>query len=50
MAFERPDLENGVATGVFVRSFTGGSYSERSEHSSQWVRVKGENTTPKAAE
>ncbi len=49
MAFERPDLENGVATGVFVRSFTGG-YSERSEHSSQWVRVKGENTTPKAAE
>ncbi len=43
-------LENGVATGVFVRSFTGNSYSERSQHSSQWVRVKGENTTPKAAE
>ncbi|WP_419853828.1 GLUG motif-containing protein [Candidatus Poriferisodalis sp.] len=42
-------LDNGVATGVFVRSFTDGSYSERSEHSSQWVRVKGEHTTPKAA-
>ena len=43
-------LENGVATGVFVRSFTGNSYSERSEHSSKWVRTKGPHTTPKAAE
>ena len=43
-------LENGVATGVFVRSFTDGSYSERSQHSSRWVRVKGEHTTPRAAE
>ena len=34
-------LENGVATGVFVRSFTGGSLSERSPHSSPWVRIKG---------
>ena len=41
-------LENGVATGVFVRSFTGNSYSERSEHSSQWVRTKGDHTTPRA--
>ncbi len=39
-------LENGVATGVFVRSFTGGSYSERSPHSSKWVRTKGDHTTP----
>ena len=42
-------LDNGVATGVFVRSFTDSSYSERSQHSSQWIRVKGEHTTPKAA-
>jgi hypothetical protein len=42
-------LTNGVATGVFVRSFTGGSYSERSAKSSEWVRIKGEHTTPKAA-
>ena len=42
-------LTNDVATGVFVRSFAGNSYSERSERSSKWVRVKGENTTPKAA-
>ena len=40
-------LENGVATGVFVRSFTGSSHSERSERSSQWVRTKGEHTTPR---
>ena len=39
-------LQNGVATGVFIRSFTGGSYSEGSEHSSQWVRIKGDDTTP----
>jgi hypothetical protein len=43
-------LANGVATGVFVRSFTGGSYSERSKHSSEWVRIKGEQTTPRADE
>ncbi len=42
-------LENGVATGVFVRSFTGGNYNEDSPESSKWVRLKGENTTPKAA-
>ena len=41
-------LQNGVATGVFIRSFTGGSYSERSEHSSKWVRTKGDHTTPRA--
>ncbi len=38
------------ATGVFVRSFTGNSHSERSQHSGEWVRLKGENTTTKAAE
>ena len=43
-------LKNDVATGVFVRSFTGGSYSERAAGSSNWVRVKGEQTTPRAAE
>jgi hypothetical protein len=43
-------LTNGAATGVFVRSFTGGSYSERSGHSSEWVRIKGEHTTPVAVE
>ncbi len=42
-------LQNGVATGVFVRSFTGGNYNEDSAQSSKWVRIKGENTTPKAA-
>ncbi len=43
-------LKNGVPTGVFVRSFTGDSASERSPESSKWVRVKGDNTTPKAAD
>ena len=43
-------LENGVATGVFVRSFTGDDYTEGADQSSEWVRVKGEETTPKAAE
>ena len=42
-------LQNGVATGVFVRSFTGGNYNEDSPESSKWVRIKGENTTPRAA-
>ncbi len=42
-------LTNGVATGVFVRAFVGGLRSESSEHSSGWVRVKGEQTTPRAA-
>ncbi len=42
-------LRNGVATGVFVRAFVGRLRSERSEHSSGWVRVKGEQTTPQAA-
>ena len=43
-------LRNGVATGVFVRSFTGGDYNEGSPASSAWVRIKGETTTPRAAE
>ena len=43
-------LRNGVATGVFIRSFTGGNYNEDSPESSEWVRLKGENTTPGAAE
>ena len=43
-------LKNGVATGVFIRSFTGGNYNEDSPESSEWVRIKGENTTPMAAE
>ena len=42
-------LKNDVVTGVFVRSFTGSSYSERAAGSSNWVRVKGEQTTPRAA-
>ena len=42
-------LQNGVATGVFVRSFTGGNYNEDSAQSSKWVRIKGENTTPRAS-
>ncbi len=41
-------LTNGVATGVFVRSFTGRDYSERSAKSSSWVRVKGAHTTPRS--
>ncbi len=43
-------LKNDVPTGVFVRSFTGDSASERSPESSKWVRVKGDNTTPRAAD
>ncbi len=43
-------LKNGVATGVFVRSFTGGGHSERAPASTEWVRVKGDHTTPRAAE
>ena len=38
-----------MATGVFVRSFTGHDHTEGSPHSSEWVRVKGEETTPNAA-
>ncbi len=41
-------LQNGVATGVFVRSFVGNDSGERSPHSSKWVRVKGDHTTPRA--
>ncbi len=41
-------LENGVATGVFVRSFTGGNYMQFSAQSSGWVRIKGPETTPQA--
>ena len=43
-------LKNGVATGVFVRSYTGNHHDERAEHSSKWVRVKGEHTTPRGEE
>ena len=48
-------LQNGLATGVFVRSYAGRSGSERSgsersPFSSKWVRVKGEQTTPQGAE
>ena len=43
-------LTNDVATGVFMRSFTGGDHSERSGHSSPWVRTKGDHTTPRAAQ
>jgi len=39
-------LKNGVATGVFVRSFTGHNRVENAEGSSKWVRTKGEHTTP----
>ncbi len=43
-------LENGVATGVFIRSMVGhrNNMSEREGKSSQWVRTKGEHTTPRA--
>ncbi len=41
-------LQNGVATGVFVRSFTGAEHSERGWQSSKWVRIKGDDTTPRA--
>ena len=43
-------LENGVATGVFVRSMVGhrNNMSERDGKSSKWVRTKGKHTTPVA--
>ncbi|WP_419909904.1 fibronectin type III domain-containing protein [Candidatus Poriferisodalis sp.] len=41
-------LTNGIATGVFVRSFTGTRTGEDSPHTSKWVRIKGPNTTPQA--
>ncbi len=40
-------LKNDVPTGVFVRSFVGSNNSERNPNSSQWVRIKGDNTTPR---
>ena len=40
-------LKNDVATGVFVRSYIGGRHDEQSPQSSQWVRVKGDHTTPR---
>ena len=43
-------LENGVAAGVFVRSYTGDDHSESSPQSSRWVQVKGEETTPRGGE
>ena len=44
------DLKNGVATGVFIRSMVGhrNNMSERDGNSSEWVRTKGEQTTPVA--
>jgi hypothetical protein len=39
-------LQNGVAAGVWLRSFTGGNHYDRSPDSSEWVRVKGPQTTP----
>ncbi len=44
------DLKNGVATGVFIRSMVGhrNNMSEREGNSSEWVRTKGEHTTPVA--
>ncbi|MCY4559354.1 MAG: cadherin-like beta sandwich domain-containing protein, partial [Chloroflexi bacterium] len=44
------DLKNGVATGVFIRSMVGhrNNMSERDGNSSEWVRTKGEHTTPVA--
>ena len=39
-------LTNGIATGVFVRSFTGTRTGEDSPHSSKWIRIKGPQTTP----
>ena len=43
-------LENGVGTGVFIRSMVGhrNNMSERAGDSSKWVRVKGLHTTPVA--
>ena len=43
-------LKNGVATGVFIRSMVGhrNNMSERDGNSSEWVRTKGEQTTPVA--
>ena len=43
-------LKNDVATGVFIRSMVGhrNNMSERDGNSSQWVRTKGEQTTPVA--
>ena len=40
-------LRNDVATGVFVRSYTGKFHDERAQQSSDWVRVKGDHTTPR---
>ena len=45
-AYTITGLQNGVATGVFVRSFTGTRTGEDSPHTSQWVRIKGPQTTP----
>ncbi len=44
------NLKNGVATGVFIRSMVGhrNNMSEREGNSSEWVRTKGEHTTPVA--
>ena len=43
-------LTNDVATGVFVRSFTGDNRLETAQASSDWVRTKGEHTTPEAGQ
>ncbi len=47
-AYTITGLQNGVPTGVFVRSFTGPRTGEDSPHSSQWIRIKGPQTTPQA--
>lgn len=41
-------LANGVAAGVFVRSYVGPNHTEGASASSKWVRVKGDHTTPRA--
>ena len=44
-----PGLQNGVVTGVHLRSYTGEEdHSETAASSSKWVKVKGAETTPQA--
>ena len=43
-------LENGVATRVDLRSFTGGHHGEANPQSSEWVTEEGEHTTPRGNE
>ena len=39
-------LRNGVAANVEIRAFTGGNHYERAESTSEWVKIKGPQTTP----